>query len=48
MNISCRSTRLILIVVAISIIIKMIPVGYFGFVFVRLYLYGLPRPCEEQ
>jgi hypothetical protein len=46
MNLRDRSTRLVLIVIAISIII-MIPVGYFGFVFVRSYLYGLPRTCEE-
>jgi hypothetical protein len=46
MNLRSRSTRLVLIVIAISIII-MIPVSYFGFVFIRSYLYGLPRPCEE-
>jgi hypothetical protein len=45
MNLRSRSARLVLIVVAISITI-MIPVGYFGFILARSYLYGLPRSCE--
>ena len=46
MNLRSKSTQLVLIVVVISIII-MIPVGYYGFIFVRSYLYGLPKPCEK-
>ena len=41
-----KSSRLAIIVVFISIIV-IIPIGYFGFVLFRSYLYGLPRPCEE-